>query len=99
MPRREQKLELMDTKLAEAFGWQKFKLTSMNGATDSLYMRNGLCFAVERKQPGKKLSRDQIKFRDHCHKIGVPHYVTDDLTGDQMRAILTREMGRLKACK
>jgi hypothetical protein len=77
MAKSESQLELADTKLASRFGWWKEK-GSMDGSGDSIYIKHGRCFYVERKRPNKKQQANQIKFERLIKSKYETHYYLVD---------------------
>lgn len=93
---KESALELRDTKLAALLGWHKEKGTS-DGAGDSLYVKQGFGFYVERKKPGKKQQQNQKDFEKFITEVnGTPYYLLDSKNLDGMRDILVLEEARLE---
>lgn len=84
-------LELLDTQLAEIMGWIKFKGSGVDGAADSIYVKKGRCFMVERKKPRKKQQPNQVRFQALITANGTDYYVVDDTDQEIMRTILIKQ--------
>lgn len=88
---KESALELRDTQLAETMGWIKFKGAGVDGAADSIYVKQGRCFMVERKKPGKRQQPNQKQFQLVMEVNKTHYYVVDDTDHEAMREILIIE--------
>ena len=92
-------LETYDSKLALAAGWHKEK-GGTTGSGDSIYIKQGYCFYVERKKPGKKQQSNQAAFEKMITtRFKTDYYVLDasDLSGIQA-ILIEQEEKRLKLC-
>ena len=88
---KEQELELRDTQLAAMLGWYKFKGAGGEGDPDSIYVKQGRAFTVERKRPGKRQQTNQVKFGKLMEENGTDYYVVDDNNHEQIRQILIEQ--------
>ena len=90
----EQELELRDTQLAAMLGWHKFKGSGGEGDPDSIYVKQGRVFTVERKRPGRLQQANQVKFQKFMQDNGTDYYVVDDSDHEQIRKILIEQEER-----
>lgn len=89
---KENELERRDTRLAEMLGWYKMKGCGGEGDADSVYMKQGRAFLVERKRPNKKQQANQVQFEKMItEKYGMDYYIADDTNHEQMRLILIEQ--------
>lgn len=96
---KENKLEKRDSDIAAMLGWHKFKGGGGDGEPDSIYVKEGFVFTVERKRPGKSQQVNQKQFQKFMKKNGTAYYIADDTNHEQMRKILIEEEERINGHK
>ena len=91
MAKYESQLEREDTQLMARFGWHKEKGTA-DGSGDSVYIKRGRVFYVERKRPRRKQQANQVQFEKFItEQNGTHYYVVDAKDRTKIREILLVE--------